>query len=61
MVKAVESLAHRFLGSLVNVSPVANVMQIDSALLHIEFIKDPVISHSQPELRTAFQSFVWKT
>jgi len=36
-------------------------MQIDTALLHIEFVKDPVIANSQLELRTAFQSFVRKT
>jgi hypothetical protein len=30
--KGVESIAHRFLGSLVNVSPVADVMEINATL-----------------------------
>ena len=59
--KGVESIARRFLGSLVNVSPVADVIEIDATLLHIEFVKDPVIADAQFELRTAFQPFVRKT
>jgi hypothetical protein len=36
-------------------------MEINATLLHIEFVKDPVIADPQFELRTAFQSFVRKT
>ena len=46
------------LDSLVNVSPVSDVVQVNPALAQIEFVNDSVIAYAQFELRTAFESLV---
>lgn len=50
-----------FLDSLVDVSPVPNVVQIDSTLPQIEFVNHPIITDTKFELRTPLQPLVPKT
>jgi hypothetical protein len=38
----------------------ADVVQINATLLHIEFVKDAVIAYSQLEFGSALQSLVWE-
>jgi hypothetical protein len=42
--KEVSAAYSRPSGSLVDVAPVANVMEVDASLLHIEFVKHSVIA-----------------
>jgi hypothetical protein len=50
--------AERLTGPLVNVPPVADVVQIDAALLDVEFVKDAVVAHSQLEFGAALKAIV---
>jgi hypothetical protein len=48
------------LRSPVNLTSVADVMQINASLLLVEFVKDAVIAYSQLKFRSALQSLMWK-
>ena len=47
--------------SLVNVPPVADIVEINTSLLYIEFIEHAIIADSQLEFRTALEPLVRKT
>jgi hypothetical protein len=44
--------------SFVNLAPVADVVEINAAKLHIEFVKHAVVAGAEFEFRTALQPFV---
>lgn len=44
----------------VDLTPVADVVQVDASQRDVKFVQDTVIANSQPELRPAFQSTVRK-
>jgi hypothetical protein len=48
----------KLLRPLVNFTSMSDVVQIDAALLNVEFVKDAVIANSQLEFRSAFESLV---
>ena len=52
---------HRSLDSLVNVSPVADVVQVNAALAQTEFVNDSVIAYAQFEFTTAGGRVIRKT
>ena len=54
-------IAERLIGPLVNLTSVTDVVQIDTTLLHVEFVKDAVIANSQLEFGSAFKSLVRET
>jgi len=53
-----EDAADGFSNSFVNLAAVADVMEIDSSKLHIEFVKHAVITDAEFEFRPALQSLV---
>ena len=44
--------------SLVNIAPVADIVEVDAALVHIEFVKHPIIGDPQLEFGAALESLV---
>jgi hypothetical protein len=52
--------AERLTGPLVNIPPVTDVVQIDATSVHIEFVEDAVIAHSQLEFGAALKAIVRK-
>jgi hypothetical protein len=53
-------IAERLTGPLVNVPPVTDVVQINATSVHIEFVEDAVIAHSQLEFGAALKAIVRK-
>ena len=54
-------VAERLIRPLVNLTSMTDVVQIDPTLLHVEFVKDAVITNSQLAFRSAFKSPVRET
>ena len=53
-------IAEKLIGPLVNLTSMADVVQIDATSVHIEFVKDAVIAHSQLEFGAALKAIVRK-
>ena len=53
-------IVERLTGPLVNVPPVTDVVQINATSVHIEFVEDAVIAHSQLEFGAALKAIVRK-
>jgi hypothetical protein len=53
-------IADKLIGPLVDLTSMADVVQIDPTLLHVKFVEDTVIAHSQLEFGAALKAIVRK-
>jgi len=50
--------AEKLIGPLINLTSMADIVQIDAALLDVEFVEDAVIAYSQLEFGSALKAIV---
>ena len=58
MIGFATDITERDSASPVNLAPVADIMKINAAKFHIEFVKHAVVTDAEFKFRSALQSFV---